>query len=356
MINRDDMLELTRRMTPKRTCFSRVAGCYVTRPGDIDGTFNIHFGKLSEAEKKKNLDIAKTIPFAKTNEQLKEYAFPKGKRRNESMWALLTGMKEKGLKDDALLSILYEVIIDNYEAYSDYAIMVFFGTYDIPVKGTDGAWNEGSEEVYDFIIGAIAPYTGDYEVGIPDFGFLYPAFSDRSADKEKIDIYNIDPENENKSLMKLILNNIDETKPVVPLIKIIEAVEMADDNWKQYFDLELMETVSIAQDPGFIDDDEENERMLEQIEMGWKTRYFGLPDKYDIHEYNIMENFIRSLPESRIQKELADAIRGSGAFRRFKDKLAGFGLLNDWYDYQSEAYRKIAIEWCEDNGFEYEES
>ena len=27
-INRDDMLELTRRMTPKRNCFSRIAGAY----------------------------------------------------------------------------------------------------------------------------------------------------------------------------------------------------------------------------------------------------------------------------------------------------------------------------------------
>ena len=69
MINRDDMLELTRRMTPNRTCFSRVAGCYVTKDGEMDGTFNIHFGKLSEAEKKLNLEIAKTIPFSNTNEQ-----------------------------------------------------------------------------------------------------------------------------------------------------------------------------------------------------------------------------------------------------------------------------------------------
>ena len=81
MINRDDMLELTRRMTPKRTCFSRVAGCYVTYDDEfgymIDGIFNIHFGKLTESEKKTNLEVAKTIPFADTNKQLKEYAFPK---------------------------------------------------------------------------------------------------------------------------------------------------------------------------------------------------------------------------------------------------------------------------------------
>ena len=205
MIDRDDMLELTRRMTPKRTCFSRAAGCYVDRDGYMDGTFNIHFGKLSEAEKKRNLEIAKAIPFARTNEQLKEYRFPEGEARQKSMWALLTGLKEKGLKDDALLTILYEVIMDNYQPGYDYAIMVYFGTYDIPVKGTDGEWNEGSEEVYDFIIGAIAPYSGDYEVGLPEFGFLFPAFSERSADKEMVDIYNIDPANENRALMKLIL-------------------------------------------------------------------------------------------------------------------------------------------------------
>ena len=28
MINREDMLELTRRMTPARTSFVRMAGCY----------------------------------------------------------------------------------------------------------------------------------------------------------------------------------------------------------------------------------------------------------------------------------------------------------------------------------------
>ncbi len=205
MINRDDMLELTRRMTPKRTCFSRVAGCYVSE-GYMDGTFNIHFGKLKEGEKKKNLEIAKTIPFAKTNEQLKEYDFPEGIARKDSMWALFTGLKESELKDDALLSIMYEIIMEKYDPGYDYAIMVYFGNYDIPQKGSDGQWLEGSEEIYDFIIGAIAPYSGDYEVGVPEFGFLFPAFSDRSGDKDKIDIYNIDPDNENTALMKLILN------------------------------------------------------------------------------------------------------------------------------------------------------
>ena len=41
MINREDMLELTRRMNLQRTCFYRVAGAYMSADGGIDDTFNI---------------------------------------------------------------------------------------------------------------------------------------------------------------------------------------------------------------------------------------------------------------------------------------------------------------------------
>ena len=67
MINRDDMLELTRRMTPARTSFVRMAGCYTDSDGEYDGSFNIHFLKLSGSEKARNLAIAKKIPFAESN-------------------------------------------------------------------------------------------------------------------------------------------------------------------------------------------------------------------------------------------------------------------------------------------------
>lgn len=88
MINRDDMLELTRRMTPSRTCFDRIAGAYISETGEIEDTFNIHFGKLQGAEKTRNLKLAKTIPFSKTNEQLKEYTFPAS---GTGLWLLISG-------------------------------------------------------------------------------------------------------------------------------------------------------------------------------------------------------------------------------------------------------------------------
>ena len=77
MINREDMLELTRRMTIKRNCFSRIAGAYMDEEGFVDGTFNTHFLKLSASDQTRNLAIAKTIPFSETNINLKEYQFTK---------------------------------------------------------------------------------------------------------------------------------------------------------------------------------------------------------------------------------------------------------------------------------------
>ncbi|MFR5732867.1 MAG: adenosine deaminase [Clostridium sp.] len=43
MINREDMLELTRRMTPARSSVGRIAGAYFDEEGYVDGTFNTNF-------------------------------------------------------------------------------------------------------------------------------------------------------------------------------------------------------------------------------------------------------------------------------------------------------------------------
>ena len=46
MINREDMLELTRRMTLSRTSITRIAGCYVDRDGEFEGSFTTNFLKM----------------------------------------------------------------------------------------------------------------------------------------------------------------------------------------------------------------------------------------------------------------------------------------------------------------------
>ena len=205
MINREDMLELTRRMTPSRSCFDRIAGAYINDMGEVDESFNIHFGKLSTSEKTRNLELAKAVPFSKTNVQLKEYIFPEALKGKDSMCQLLEAIQQCGLKNDALMEILYEQIADGYPVDYDFAVFVFHGVYDVPLKGKDKENQWESEEVYDFIICTVSPMREEYEPAEPVFGFLYPAFSDRSADKDKIDIFHADSEHVEEGLMYKLL-------------------------------------------------------------------------------------------------------------------------------------------------------
>lgn len=188
-INREDMLELTRRMTLKRNCFSRIAGAYLDPDGFIDGTFNKHFQKLSAKDQQCNLEIAKAIPFSDTNVQLQEYLFRETDRGPGSIWRLLMALKECELKNDAMLDVFYETFGEKYRTDSAYAIYFFYGSYDVPLKANDKELLWESEEVYRFMICAVCPVSGDYEPGEPECGFLFPAFKDRSSDIHRINVF-----------------------------------------------------------------------------------------------------------------------------------------------------------------------
>ena len=201
-INREDMLELTRRMTIARNCFGRIAGAYMDEEGYVDGTFNTHFQKLSGADKTKNLRIAKAVPFSETNRQLKGFRFRPEWQGPGSVWQLLMALRECELKNDALLLSLYEYIGERYQPGFPYGIYVFHGNYDIPLKGSDKVAQRESEEVYNFLVCAICPVSGDYEAGETQQGFLFPAFADRTADTDGIDVLSADGNPE--ALMRLL--------------------------------------------------------------------------------------------------------------------------------------------------------
>ena len=204
-INREDMLELTRRMTLKRNCFDRIAGAYMDEEGFIDGTFNKHFLKLSAKDQQINLNIAKVIPFSETNVQLQEYAFGEANRKPGSIWQLLMALKECGLKNDAMLDVFYEEFSDKYHTSGSYAVYFFHGSYDVPLKASDKESLWESEEVYQFLICAVCPVNGEYEPGEPECGFLFPAFKNRSSDTERINIYVADEDSQRAEDLRQIL-------------------------------------------------------------------------------------------------------------------------------------------------------
>ena len=98
---------------------------------------------------------------------------------------------------------------------------------------------------------------------------------------------------------------------------------------------------------------ETDEDLAELIEKE-PERFLRFPTKYEIHEYSIMDSFVDDLPAGRIKSELAGAIRGKGAFRRFKQTIRFQGVEQLWYDYQANAYRELAERWCNENDIQFE--
>ena len=136
----------------------------------------------------------------------------------------------------------------------------------------------------------------------------------------------------------------------IKLQTVIDAIEQASDAYTMLYDTKTNETVYL---PDAWVTGETDEALAALVENEPK-RFLHFPTKYDIHEYSIMGSFVDYLSPGRMKNELGAAIRGRGAFRRFKQTIRFHGIEQLWYDYQADAYRELAERWCRDNDVEYE--
>ena len=81
--------------------------------------------------------------------------------------------------------------------------------------------------------------------------------------------------------------------------------------------------------------------------------FVALPDKFEIHEYSIMERFCLSISDDTTRDELLRAIRGRGAFRRFKDEIYRIEIEDDWYRFRDQALKRIAVDFLEAEGIDF---
>jgi hypothetical protein len=100
--------------------------------------------------------------------------------------------------------------------------------------------------------------------------------------------------------------------------------------------------------------DEELILEADAIDRGLGTRYISLPEADSRQGYRDMEAFIDTVSDSRLQSRLDRAIRGRGAFRRFKDELrdADAEVEQRWYAFKQQRLEARAREWLADEGIE----
>lgn len=134
----------------------------------------------------------------------------------------------------------------------------------------------------------------------------------------------------------------------VKLSDIIDTIEMMDQYSEYFLDKKTGEIEWVSDMAMSLKEQEETYDRLDE------HGFYRLPTSFDIQDYDIMEDFVNSLSGSSHDK-LSSAIQGKGAFRRFKDTVNHLGIDQEWYDFQSTAYKRKAARWCEENGIEYEE-
>ena len=151
----------------------------------------------------------------------------------------------------------------------------------------------------------------------------------------------------------------------VKLQDMLEKMDFQSDEQSSFLNLTTGEVVAIT-------DEElraaENDEPLEDFpewqhdaihiagEIIETDHYLPLRDRFEINEYRMMERFCLSVDADDLRDDLCDAIRGRGAFRRFKDRIQVYGIAEEWYRYRDAALREITIAWCEEHAIRYTET
>lgn len=149
----------------------------------------------------------------------------------------------------------------------------------------------------------------------------------------------------------------------VKLKDVVDGLQAAGEEQMQYLDRRTGEIVMVTNEEmkaAEVDElisecpEWQREAILKAREiLNSDTDFTQLPDQFDIHEYQIMEDFCLSLKNRRIGDELRWLIKGSGAFRRFKNAIYRMGVDKAWYEFRQREFERIAIEWLQAEGIPY---
>ena len=185
----------------------RLAGCYVNGEKQKVKSFSEPFYNLPEEEMYKYLEIFRKTLSGTPGKNLLDMGFVDQEGASPEMGkGLLTKLKKSELKDETILESFYDKVIANYNYVGNYLILLIFQSYDVPGMTTDGIeMDDASDEVYSYVLCSICPmkltkpglgFDDDlgeihtlrqiFAVELPDTGFLFPAFNDRSSDDSAV--------------------------------------------------------------------------------------------------------------------------------------------------------------------------
>ncbi|MFC7062530.1 UPF0158 family protein [Halobacillus seohaensis] len=149
----------------------------------------------------------------------------------------------------------------------------------------------------------------------------------------------------------------------IDLEEIAEQIDIQPEEWMTFLDKKTYDFIEFSEEA--YQDAEEGEPYdhlpdWQQVERSWADKVIGdelrfvrVPKKDKVEEYAMIEGFSLSIKDGEKRQEMLRAISGRGAFRRFRTLLEQWGMDEEWYDFRDSEYKRIAKEWCEENGIDY---
>ena len=220
-MNKKEIMEIKRRLKKEGCTFTRMCGCYVDAEKNKVVTFGQTFLNLEDEEFYKYLEIAKKVLSGNVGNNLLTLDIPLEEEGAGGRQQFLMGLRESKLKNADLMDRFYDLVIDSYDYAGNYLIVVFHDAYDVMTKTTDNNKLDESEEVYEYLLCAICPVSlskpglgyradenrigprvRDWVVGVPDTGFVFPAFNDRTTDIHSLLFYTRDTKEPHSEFME----------------------------------------------------------------------------------------------------------------------------------------------------------
>ncbi len=222
---KQEISELKKLFTQRNCSITRICGCYVDGEKNKKAQLKQAFLALPEEEMFKYFEILRKTLSGTLGKNLLTLDFPLNTENEGGTQEFLLRLRDSKLKDDTLLEEYYDKIIEAYEYVGNYLILVIHDVYDVPGKTTDGiSMEDASDEIYEYILTCICPVNlskpglsynalentfqnriRDWVVDMPETGFLFPAFHDRSADIHSTLYYSKDSEELREGFVEQLL-------------------------------------------------------------------------------------------------------------------------------------------------------
>lgn len=232
MIN-SEILELKKRLKFCDDASFKIETCYVIGSEKrIQSRMNTYLTNLDESDRHKYIELLKKGLSGVLNRNLLNLSFERSMEGDDAQKFLLS-LRDSELAEPGILDSLYEKIMNAYTTVGNYLIITIYDAYDVMREGSDGFSQRESEEVFRYIYSCICPVNlakaalsyhedenvfaariRDWVVEMPDVGFLFPAFNDRSSDVNSLLYYCKDPLLIHPEIISDILGCVEEMTSV----------------------------------------------------------------------------------------------------------------------------------------------